>query len=260
MAIGKNKRVTKSGRKGGKKKVIDPFTKKEWYLVKAPNLFTVHSIGNTLVTRSQAGKLASDSLKGRVYEVNLADLQDDEEQFNRKVKLYCEDVQGKSCLTDFHGLELTRDYLCSLVRKWHTLIDATCDVKTLDGYHLRITCIAFTKKAANQRKATCYAQSSQVHAIRARMVKIIQEEANKCLLKDLVRKFIPKAVENQIEKSCRRVFPLEHVCLRKVKVIKKPKTDMQRLMELHEGTGAGTNQAAEADEAQNLLTAEVEAA
>eukprot|EP01055_Gregarina_sp_Pseudo9_P002165 Gregarina_sp_Pseudo_9__2164@NODE_2513_length_972_cov_816_568060_g2308_i0_p1_GENE_NODE_2513_length_972_cov_816_568060_g2308_i0NODE_2513_length_972_cov_816_568060_g2308_i0_p1_ORF_typecomplete_len261_score69_30Ribosomal_S3Ae/PF01015_18/2_8e94_NODE_2513_length_972_cov_816_568060_g2308_i0105887 len=260
MAIGKNKRVSKGGRKGGKKKVLDPFSKKEWYIVKAPNLFTTHAFGNTLVTRSQGTKLASDNLKGRVYEVNLADLQDDEEQFNRKVKLCCEDVQGRSCLTDFHGLSITRDYLCSLVRKWHSLIEATCDVKTLDGYHLRISCIAFTKKHAQQTKATCYAQTSQIRAIRARMVKIIQDEANKCLLKDLVRKFIPKAVENQITKSCRRIFPLEHVCLRKVKVVKKPKSDLQRLMELHEGTAAGVTQgAAEATDAQNLLTAEVQA-
>lgn len=32
---------------------IDPFTKKDWYDVKAPSIFAVRNIGKTLVTRTQ---------------------------------------------------------------------------------------------------------------------------------------------------------------------------------------------------------------
>lgn len=32
---------------------IDPFTKKDWYDVKAPRMFVVRQIGKTLVTRTQ---------------------------------------------------------------------------------------------------------------------------------------------------------------------------------------------------------------
>ena len=53
-------------------------------------------------------RIASDSLKGRVYEVSLADLQNDEVAF-RKFRLICEDVQGRNCLTNFHGMTLTTD-------------------------------------------------------------------------------------------------------------------------------------------------------
>ena len=62
----------------------------------------------------------------------------------RKVKLCCEDVQGTSVLTNFHGMDLTRDKLCSLIKKWQTLIEGQVDVRTTDGYLLRIVSVKST--------------------------------------------------------------------------------------------------------------------
>ncbi len=45
--------LSKGGKKGAKKKVIDPFTRKDWYDVKAPSIFKVRDIGKTLVNRTQ---------------------------------------------------------------------------------------------------------------------------------------------------------------------------------------------------------------
>merc|ERR1711998_368810 len=98
MAVGKNKRLTK-GKKGNRKKAVDPFTKKDWYDVKAPALFTNSNIGKTLVTRTAGTKIASDGLKGRVFEVSLGDLNKSEDDSFRKIRLRVEDIQGKNCLT-----------------------------------------------------------------------------------------------------------------------------------------------------------------
>jgi len=234
MAIGKNKRLTKGGKKGGKKKVADPFSKKDWYDVKAPANFETRTIGRTLVSRTTGTKIASDALKGRVYEASLGDLikLDDEDSY-RKFKLICEDVQGRHCLTNFHGMDITTDRLRMLVKKWQTLIEAQVDVRTSDGYLLRVFCIGFTMKMRGQNRKTSYAQHTQIKAIRKKMVEIMTREIAGSELKDVVNKLIPNSIGTEIEKVCRGIYPLQNVNIRKVKVLKKPKFDVVRLMEMH---------------------------
>ena len=160
-------------------------------------------------------KNANDSLKGRIFEVSLADLQKDEDHAFRKIKLRVDEVSGKNCLTNFHGLDFTTDKLRSLVRKWQTLIEANVVVKTTDDYLLRLFCIAFTKRRPNQIKKTTYAASSQIRAIRKKMTDIMSREATSCTLSQLTAKLIPEVIGREIEKSCQGVYPLQNVCARR---------------------------------------------
>ncbi|KAF8667794.1 hypothetical protein HU200_052605 [Digitaria exilis] len=239
MAVGKNKRISK-GKKGGKKKTVDPFSKKDWYDIKAPSVFSVRNVGKTLVSRTQGTKIASEGLKHRVFEVSLADLQSDEDQAYRKIRLRAEDIQGRNVLTNFWGMDFTTDKLRSLVKKWQTLIEAHVDVKTTDNYMLRLFCIGFTKRRPNQ--------------IRRKMVEIMANQASTCDLKELVSKFIPEVIGKEIEKATSSIFPLQNVFIRKVKILKAPKFDLGKLMEVHgdytkEDVGVKLERPAEADEA-----------
>ncbi|KCV71349.1 30S ribosomal protein S3Ae [Fonticula alba] len=233
MAVGKNKRLSKGKKGRGGKRVVDPFSRKDWYDLKAPSTFSNREIGKTLVNRTAGTKLASDGLKGRVVEVSLADLTSDVEHSFRKIKLSLEDVQGRNCLTNFHGMDLTTDKLRSLVRKWHSLIEAHVDVRTTDGYHLRVFVIGFTQRRSNQVKKTTYAQTSQILAIRKKMFEILNKEVSTVDLKELVAKLIAESIGKTIEKECKVIYPLHNVFLRKVKVLRKPKFDASKLMELH---------------------------
>merc|ERR1712029_352834 len=229
--------------KGAKKKVVDPFTRKDWYDIKAPSVFKVRQVGKTLVNRTAGTKIASDGLKGRVYEVSLADLQNenDAERSFRKFRLICEDVQGKNCLTNFHGMGLTTDKLRSMVKKWQPLIEGNVDAKTTDGYLLRVFCIGFTQKQSGSTKKHCYAQSQQIRQIRKKMIDIISREISSADLKDVVNKLIPDSMSMDITKACQGIYPLHDVHVRKVKVLKRPRFDLNKLMELHgEGSGKAT--------------------
>jgi len=265
MAVGKNKKLSKGGKKGGKKKTGDPFLKKEWYDIKAPSMFNVRNCGKTLVSKSAGTKMSSDGLRGRVLEANLADLMTDSEDLGyKKIRLCIEEIQGRNCLTDFHGMELTRDKLNSLLRKWHSLIEAHVDVKTTDGYVVRMFCLAFTMRRQDQVKTNCYAQTGQIRRIRKKMVDIMINEASKVPLRDLVKKLIPEVISKEIEKQTMGIFPLKDALIRKVKILKKPKFDVLKLMELHgdgdDGDAGVEMMRPEEEGAQNALTAEIAAA
>eukprot|EP00158_Paraphelidium_tribonemae_P000598 Partr_v1_DN22917_c0_g1_i1_m42523 putative 40s ribosomal protein len=234
------------GKKGLKKKVQDPFARKDWYDIKAPSMFEVRNVGKTCVNRSQGLKNADDSLRGRLLEISLGDLNKDEAQAFRKIELKIEQVAGKTCLANFHGLSFTTDKLRSMIKKWQSLIEASVDVKTTDGYLLRFFIIGFTKRRPNQLRKTTYAQSSQIRAIRKKMVEITTREMSTVDLKGAVEKMIPEVIGKEVEKSTQGIFPLANVFVRKVKVLKAPKFDMAKLLELH---GEGSVAAAAATDA-----------
>lgn len=257
MAQGKNKRVFKQ-RKGAKKRVLDPFARKEVYEVKAPSVFNVRNVGKTFVNKTQGTKIASDSLKGRVFEANLADLQGNDEAAYRKVKLVCDEVQGKHCLTSFYGLDFTRDWLCSLIRKWQTLIETHLDVDTKDGVRVRMFCIAFTSKRVKQVKKTCYATTAQIKQIRKIITGILKAEAESNDVQGLVKSIIGEDLNKKIVKQTSHIFPLQNVYVRKVRVIKRPKLDIAKLMEMYKEVPMEKTEAKpEDDAAKNILTSEL---
>ena len=129
-------------------------------------------------------------------------------------------------------MSFTSDKLRALVRKWQTLIEAHVDVKTTDGYLIRLFAIAFTRRRQSQVRKTTYAQSSQIREIRKKMFEIMTREATNCDLKELVQKFVPEAIGREIEKATRSIYPLQNVYIHKAKILKAPKFDLSKLLEL----------------------------
>eukprot|EP00915_Cephaloidophora_sp_WS-2016_P000983 GHVH01001300.1.p1 GENE.GHVH01001300.1~~GHVH01001300.1.p1 ORF type:complete len:278 (+),score=49.78 GHVH01001300.1:56-835(+) len=258
MAVGKSKR--KGGKKGGKKKTVDTFARKEWYDVRAPTkIFSSSEVGKTCVNKTQGIKLASDSLKGRIFETNLADLSNNEEELHyRKLRLQVQEIRDRDCLTDFVGMDVTRDSLCALIRKWHSTIQAYVDCKTKDGFVIRLFIYSFTQKVSRRDEATCYAKSNQIRAVRA----IIQSEMKAlCLQFDmaaLVKKLCSDQVPRDVQKKCRAIIPLQWTLIAKVKVLKKPAFDMTRLLALHSVSGNANASVAKNNKESNLLEVQAE--
>jgi len=233
MAVGKNKRLSKGGKRSAKKKIGDPMLAKEWHDVVAPASFSTRQAAKTIVNKSKGTFNKDDNLKGRVFEVSLADLMDGDEQAygHRKMKLRVEDVQGRNALANFWGMSITTDKLRSLLKKWCTTIESVVEAKTSDGYYLRLFCIAFTKRRNAQVAKNCFAQTGHVRKIRAKMHDIIHTAVQRGDLQSIVKKLQQEVLGKEIEKAANAIYPVRDCFIRKVKVTKAPKFDGARLME-----------------------------
>ena len=78
--------------------------------------------------------------------------------------------------TDLMGHELTTDYVRSIVKRQTSRIDANVEVKTKDGYVIRVKPTCFTIKRA---------RSSQIKAIREMMVEIVKRRASRIRFREL---------------------------------------------------------------------------
>eukprot|EP00483_Globobulimina_turgida_P000529 UN00529 len=230
-------------KKGMKKiRVADPFLKKDWYVVKVPtympNTTNKWRVGYTPANKAKSRK----SLENRSFVINLGDLQNEEKKnahddLNwKKFKFITEETFGDKILTQWHGMQITRDKRCSLIRKWHSMIETFCDAKTTDGYVLRIKALAFTKRQSTQIKKNCYAKTSQMRIIRARMRDIIRNHVSSADLQGVVAKLSTSSIGTDIRKSCQLTFPLKICLIEKVKVLRKPKKDIPKLMAMHDLT------------------------
>ncbi|KAL1784441.1 40S ribosomal protein S3a [Sigmodon hispidus] len=65
------------------------------------------------------------------------------------------------------------------------------------------------------------------------MMEIMTREVQTNDLKEVVNKLIPDSIRKGIEKACQSIYPLHDVFVRKVKMLKKPKSELGKLMELH---------------------------
>jgi len=221
--------------------------------VRVPSNFDVAAPTLTPCNKAAGQKIPADSLRGRVFEISLGDLnQNASEQAWRKVRVQCEEVKGFDCFTNYYGLDITRDKLCTLVKKWHSTIEAFAQAKTNDGYQVRMFSIAFTRRQKRQVKATCYAKNSQQKLIRQKMMEIMVTECQKSSLKDLFKNFLSDTIVKQITKECSKVFPLENVMIKKVKVLKKPKFDLTKLMELYQSNAEKQTKTVDPDAVNTL--------
>ncbi|MBE8540610.1 30S ribosomal protein S3ae [Geoglobus acetivorans] len=196
-------------------RVKDKWTMKKWFTLIAPEYFGMAEVGYTP---------ADDENKvlNRTVEVTLAELTNDYSNQNPYKKLVFKvyRVAGENAYTKFHRFELTRDYLNSLTRRRTSKIEDIVDVRTADGYIIRVKTVAFTVKRC---------QSSQKRVIRKVMNEIVKDKASKLNFVQFLQEAILGKIPSEIYREAKKVYPLRRVEIRKIELLKEPKVTAESL-------------------------------
>jgi len=239
MAIGKGSKKKKG--KGGRKKQIDPMSRKDWVTLTLaqykggalrPN--SMHKGSWTVVNRSSGTVLATTSLLGRQFEIRADDkdrnMTIDEHNdstlnnFVLKYKVVAVKEDEKACVCLPCGIRPAKGFLGFQMKKRHTTIDACVDFKTADGYLVRVMVKAITKRLTPYSvKTSAYAKSSQVKLIREKLKEVVKEECSKKVLSVIVNDMsAPRSLSDALEQATVPIYPLAQEFMFWLRILKEP--------------------------------------
>lgn len=191
-----------------KRPVKDKWRDKDWYTIVSPPYFGGVELG--AIPADDPSKIV-----GRVVDATLYDITNDFAHQYLNMYFKVADVEGKTARTIFKGHEYSRDYLRSLVRRRTTRVDGIFNVKTMDGYGLRLAVSVFTLSRV---------KTSQEQEMRAVMKKIIEERASSLTFDQFVQELVLGKIASDVYNETKKIAPLRHVGIRKSKLIFQPAT------------------------------------
>ena len=131
-------------------------------------------------------------------------------------------------------MEMVRDKLMQMFKKGISLIECVTEVKTSDGFIMRVFAMGFTCRSWKQINKNAKAGAQKKKEIRARMVKVIQEKCSGKRLQELVAML--KSDNNRLDKELgdelKKIRPMANVCVRKIKTVRRPRLDLKELRAL----------------------------
>jgi small subunit ribosomal protein S3Ae len=189
--------------KGTSRKIKDKWKAKEWYKVHASRMFNEAEIGETPAADPA-------TLIGRTAEVTVQELTGDFSKMHIKVKFKINSVDGYNAKSVFVGHSLTSEYVRRLTRRKKTKTDHVVDVKTKDGFVIRIKPMSIAEKRI---------QASQEDAMRRIMHDVLMQMGVENNLSDIIKAIISGDMARDLAKACRTIMPMKRIEIRKSEIL-----------------------------------------
>lgn len=231
--------------KAAARKVRDKWKAKEWYKIYAPRMFNQVELGETPSSEPSY-------VMGRQAEVTVHELTGDFSKMHIKIRFRVEDVKGLEAHTVFTGHELTSDYVRRLTRRKRTKTDHVVDVRTKDGYLIRLKPMSITEQRI---------QASQETAIRGLMDNYLKSAVADMTASELVKSIISGDLTKDLSQACKVIIPIKRIEIRKSEVLEAGTPSAEELSiqeKFGQEAAAAAAAQAESEEAAEEETAEDE--
>ena len=195
------------------RRVQDKWRMKEWYNITSPAYFGGVNLGTT--PGSDVNNLI-----GRTVETTLYDITGDFAQQYLKLYFKVINITGTEAQTIFSGHEYSRDYLRSLVRRGSTRVDAILDVKTQDGYTLRLSVVILPIGRLN---------TGQIAYLRKIVRDIVEAKAKGLAFDQFVQEGVLGKIASDVYNEAKKIAPLRHVGVRKSRLLSLPEKPKEEL-------------------------------
>ncbi len=179
---------------GGRK--LEGWKAKSWFKVFAPDFLGKQSIGEIISSNPE-------NVPGRVLTVSLGELIQDYSKQNVRASFRIMNVAGDAAYTQFNGHEMTKEFIRAMVKKRASRIDSTITITPLGSVReLQVTITAFTINRA---------RLSQVHEIRAMMVKVVEDYTKEADFESFVSAMLKGDLSKKMFEACKPIFPIRRI-------------------------------------------------
>ena len=169
-------------------------------------MFNSVAVGETPATDAKI-------LPGRVIEVALSEMSNQQSKYYMKLFFKVTDVSGKSVNTEFAGYEALREHVSRFLRKLSEKIEATETFTTTDGWGLQFTISAV---------ATRSTESEVERKVRKAIVETARASITAKGLEAVVKSVVAGELQKELKKSANKVYPLKFLEVAKIEIISRP--------------------------------------
>lgn len=191
----KEKAEAKSAAAKAKKKGVDKWKKKTWFILLAPEEFERRPLGDTVAENPE-------SLIGRTVTITGRELANQPKKSHIHLRFKVMDVSGSKANTQAVGHEIKDGYMRRVVRRRASKIMSVKNYTTKDGKSFKVKTVVVTeRKASRMQEADIRRKTEGVTA------KIVAELDSKKVIDELVF----GTITNRIYPEIKRVVPVKRI-------------------------------------------------